>query len=384
MRATRRHLTGSSAEGGPVKLVLMPVVPVTLPQHHHYLVLIEPGSLGKLGERMRSVAPAAQALIVFDRALEATHLPRARASLEAAGYEVVCTPFPGGEENKTLATVHELYDVLLARRFERRSPLIALGGGVLGDTVGFVAATYLRGVPFVQCPTTLLAMVDSSVGGKVGVNLRQGKNLIGAFHQPVSVVADPLVLRSLPARELRCGLAECIKHALIGDAELFAWTRSHMHELLVFEPAALAYLIERNVAIKAAVVMQDERENGVRAHLNLGHTFGHAIEAGVGYGRILHGEAVGLGLLAASTLAGELGVAARELRAEVEDVVGRAGLPRRAELPDDARLLEAMALDKKVTAGGIRFVLPERVGAVVIRDGVAPEAVSAAWASIRG
>jgi 3-dehydroquinate synthase len=360
----------------------MPAVTVTLP-HHRYLVVIEPGALDKLGERTRAAAPAESALLVFDGKLEATHLPSARASLEAAGYRTVCVPFAGGEENKTLATVHGLYDVLLGHRFERRSPVIALGGGVLGDTVGFAAATYLRGVPFVQCPTTLLAMVDSSVGGKVGVNVPQGKNLIGAFYQPVSVVADPLVLRSLPARELRCGLAECIKHAVIRDADLFAWTRTHMHELLALEPARLAELIARNVAIKAAVVMEDERENGVRAHLNLGHTFGHAIEAGVGYGRILHGEAVGLGMLAAATLAAELRLAPRELRAEVEDVVGRAGLPRRAELPDDARLFEAMALDKKVAAGRIRFVLPTRIGVVVIREGVAREAVSAAWASIR-
>jgi 3-dehydroquinate synthase len=361
----------------------MPAVTVTLPSHR-YRVVIEPGALDELGERTRAAAPAESALLVFDGKLEATHLPRARASLEAAGYRTVCVPFAGGEENKTLATVHGLYDVLLGHRFERRSPVIALGGGVLGDTVGFAAATYLRGVPFVQCPTTLLAMVDSSVGGKVGVNVPQGKNLIGAFHQPVSVVADPLVLRSLPARELRCGLAECIKHAVIRDADLFAWTRTHMHELLALEPARLAELIARNVAIKAAVVMEDERENGVRAHLNLGHTFGHAIEARVGYGRILHGEAVGLGMLAAATLAAELRLAPRELRAEVEDVVGRAGLPRRAQLPDDETLLEAMALDKKVSSGKVRFILPERVGAVVMRDAVAPEAVRAAWASIRG
>jgi 3-dehydroquinate synthase len=360
----------------------MPAVPVTLP-HHRYDVVIEPGALQALGARVRGVAPAPTALLVFDRALEASHLPQARASLEAAGFETVCVAFPGGEDNKTLETVHRLYDVLLERRFERRSPVIAFGGGVLGDTAGFAAATYLRGVPFVQCPTTLLAMVDSSVGGKVGVNVPQGKNLIGAFHQPVAVVADPLVLRSLPARELRCGLAECIKHAVIRDAGLFDWTRANLPKLLALDADSLAQLVARNVAIKAAVVMEDEKETGVRAHLNLGHTFGHAIEATVGYGRILHGEAVGLGLLAAATLAGELGVAARELRAEVEDVVGRAGLPRRAELPADARLAEAMALDKKVAAGRIRFVLPERVGSVVIRDGVAPEAVSRAWASIR-
>ena len=360
----------------------MPAVPVALP-HHRYDVVIEPGSLESLGARVRAVAPASSAFLVFDRALEASHLPRARASLEAAGYETTCVPFAGGEEHKTLDTVHGLYDVLLAQRFERRSPVIAFGGGVLGDTAGFAAATYLRGVPFVQCPTTLLAMVDSSVGGKVGVNVPQGKNLIGAFYQPVAVVADPLVLRTLPARELRCGLAECIKHALIRDPALFDWTREHMPKLLALDPDSLAQLVARNVAIKAAVVIEDEKETGVRAHLNLGHTFGHAIEATVGYGRILHGEAVGLGLLAAATLAGELGVAARSLRAEVEDVVGRAGLPRRVELPADARLAEAMALDKKVAAGRVRFVLPERVGSVVIRDDAAPEAVSRAWASIR-
>ena len=360
----------------------MPAVPVNLP-HHRYDVVIAPGALDKLGEQTRAVAPAGRALLVFDRALEATQLPRARASLSSAGYETVCVPFTGGEERKTLATVHGLYDVLLDRRFERRCPVIALGGGVLGDTAGFVAATYLRGVPFVQCPTTLLAMVDSSVGGKVGVNVPQGKNLIGAFHQPVAVIADPLVLETLPPRELRCGLAECIKHAVIRDAGLFAWTRSHMRDLLALDPGALSELVARNVAIKAAVVMEDEKETGVRAHLNLGHTFGHAIEASVGFGRILHGEAVALGMLAAATLAAELQIAPRALRAEVEDVVSAAGLPCRAELPADARLAEVMALDKKVAAGKVRFVLPERVGSVVMRDGVPAAAVSQAWASIR-
>ncbi|HXZ86898.1 MAG TPA: 3-dehydroquinate synthase [Myxococcota bacterium] len=360
----------------------MPAVPIALP-HHRYDVVIEPGALERLGAQLRAVAPAPSALLVFDRAIERTHAPPARASLERAGYAAVSVPFEGGEEHKTLDTVRALYDVLLAHRFERRSPLVALGGGVLGDTVGFVAATFLRGVPFAQCPTTLLAMVDSSVGGKVGVNVPQGKNLIGAFHQPVSVVADPRVLRTLPARELRCGLAECIKHALIRDPALFAWTRAQMSQLLALDEAALVELVARNVAIKAAVVIEDEKETGVRAHLNLGHTFGHAIEAASGYGRILHGEAVALGLLAAAALAEELGVAARGLRAEIEEVVASAGLPCAAELPDDARLEEAMALDKKVAAGKIRFVLPERVGSVVIRDGISPAAVRAAFRSVR-
>jgi 3-dehydroquinate synthase len=360
----------------------MPVVPIVLP-HHRYDAVIEPGALESLGERVRAVAPARAAALFFDPVLESTHARAARASLEAAGFATLAVPFTAGEERKTLETVRGLYDALLDHKLERGAPIVALGGGVLGDTVGFAAATYLRGVPFVQCPTTLLAMVDSSVGGKVGVNVPQGKNLIGAFHQPVAVIADPLVLRSLPPRELRCGLAECIKHAVIRDAALFAWTREHMAELLALAPGPLAELVARNVAIKAAVVMEDEKETGVRAHLNLGHTFGHAIEASVGYGRILHGEGVGLGLLAAATLAARIGVGPRELRGEVEAVVAAAGLPLRAALPDDARLLEAMALDKKVAAGRIRFILPERIGKVVIRDGVPSEAVRAAWATIR-
>jgi len=238
-------------------------------------------------------------------------------------------------------------------------------------------------VPFVQCPTTLLAMVDSSVGGKVGVNVPQGKNLIGAFHQPAVVVADILALRTLPARELACGLAECIKHAVIRDPSLFAWTRANLRALLALDADALTELVARNVAIKAAVVSEDERETGVRAHLNFGHTFAHAIEAVVGYGEILHGEAVALGMLAATTLAISAGLCAPELRGELEAVVAAAGLPVRARLPDDARLLEAMALDKKVSRARIRFVLPTRLGEVQLRDDLEPRAVTAAWASIR-
>ena len=281
-------------------------------------------------------------------------------------------PFTAGEERKTLETVRGLYDVLLDHKLERGSPIVALGGGVLGDTVGFAAATYLRGVPFVQCPTTLLAMVDSSVGGKVGVNVPQGKNLIGAFHQPVAVVADPLVLRSLP--RARAALRPGRVHQARGDSRRRAVrldARAHGASCSRSRPDALAELVARNVAIKAAVVMEDEKETGVRAHLNLGHTFGHAIEA---CGRLRPHPARRGGRARACSprrrSRRELGVGPRELRGEVEAVVGAAGLPRRAALPDDARLLEAMALDKKVAAGRIRFVLPERIGKVVIRDGV--------------
>ena len=360
----------------------MPTVPVVFPQHR-YDVAIEPGALERLGERVRAVAPASSAALFVDPALRISLAPLARASLEAAGYAVLVHVLPGGEESKNLDGVRALYDVLLARRFERGAPLIALGGGVTGDMVGFAAATYLRGVPFVQCPTTLLAMVDSSVGGKVGVNVPQGKNLIGAFHQPVSVVADTRALGGLPVRELRCGLAECIKHALIRDPALFAWTRESMPALLARDPAALAELVARNVAIKAAVVMEDEKETGVRAHLNFGHTFGHAIEASVGYGAILHGEAVALGMLAATTLAASAGLCGPGLRAELESLIAAAGLPVRARLPDDERLLAAMALDKKVARARVRFVLPTRLGAVELRDDLEPDRIRAAWASIR-
>ncbi len=360
----------------------MPSVPVVLPQHR-YAVHIEPNALDRLGGVIREVAPASSAALFADPAVRGTLLPRARASLESAGYEVIEHALPGGEASKTLDGVRALYEVLLSRRLERRSPIVALGGGVTGDMVGFAAATYLRGVPFVQCPTTLLAMVDSSVGGKVGVNVPQGKNLIGAFHQPAVVVADTLALRTLPARELACGLAECIKHAVIRDPSLFAWTRASLRALLALDADALTELVARNVAIKAAVVSEDERETGVRAHLNFGHTFAHAIEAVVGYGEILHGEAVALGMLAATTLAASAGLCAPELRGEIEAVVASAGLPVRARLPDDARLLEAMALDKKVAGARIRFVLPTRLGEIQLRDDLEPRAVAVAWASIR-
>ncbi len=360
----------------------MPSVPVTFPQHR-YTVVIEPRALERLGASLRPLSKSSSAALFVDPAVRGTLAPLARASLEASGYTVVEHVLSGGESSKNLDSVRELYDVLLARRFERSAPVIALGGGVSGDMVGYVAATYLRGVPFVQCPTTLLAMVDSSVGGKVGVNVPQGKNLIGAFHQPVAVIADTLALRTLPARELRCGLAECIKHAVIRDPALFAWTRENLPALGALDADALAELVARNVAIKAAVVMEDEKETGVRAHLNFGHTFAHAIEAVTGYGVILHGEAVALGMLAAGTLAARIGLCTAELRDQLEEVVAAAGLDVRARLPDDERLLEAMALDKKVANARIRFVLPTRLGAVELRDDVEPAAIRAAWASIR-
>jgi len=358
------------------------VVRVELAQRA-YDVVIEPGALDRLGDYVRAAAAHARCALFSDAAVSRLWGGRACASLEAAGFRVTRAELPPGESHKTLATVQRLYDALLEAQLERRSPVIALGGGVTGDTAGFAAATYLRGVPLVQCPTTLLAMVDSSVGGKVGVNVPQGKNLIGAFHQPVRVVIDPLVLRTLPARELRCGLAECIKHAVIRDPELFEFIARELAALQALEPAALVELIRRNVAIKAAVVMEDETETGVRAHLNFGHTFAHAIEATAGFGAILHGEAVALGMIAACELGAALGHCPADLPARVRELVARAGLPVRAKLPPDSALEAAMAHDKKIAAGRIRFVLPARLGSVQIREGAPAAAVSAAWSTIR-
>ena len=360
----------------------MPTVTLTLP-HHRYDILIEPGAYAQLGDWVRRVAPHARAAVLADERI-APLLQRVTASLSHAGYDVVAHAQPFGEDRKHLETVRLLYDVLLDRRLERRSPVIALGGGVVGDTVGFVAATYLRGVPFVQCPTTLLAMVDASVGGKVGVNVPQGKNLIGAFHQPALVVIDTHALRSLPPREVRCGLAECVKHAIIRDAALFDWIDRRLDDVLALRDDALVELVRWNVEIKARVVMADEKETGERALLNLGHTFGHAIEAALGYGVYEHGEAVALGLIASSRLAASLGRCERELPPRIETLLRRIGLPvASAKLPPTDVLMDAMTQDKKVKDGRLRLVLPDRMGAASVVTDTPSDEVRRAWDSLR-
>ena len=360
----------------------MAVVSIELP-HHAYDVTIEPGAIGRLGSLVRERAPHARCALVADRAAIDPWGVQARESLAGAGYAVSELPLDSGERLKTLETVAGMYAALVGENFERGSPLVALGGGVTGDTAGFVAATYLRGLPFVQCPTTLLAMVDASVGGKVGVNLPQGKNLVGAFHQPVAVVIDPRVLGSLPERELRCGLAECIKHGLIADPGLLDLLESRMDRIRALDPDEMTELVRRNVAVKAGVVMADEREAGVRASLNLGHTFGHAIETCLGYGEVLHGEAVGLGMIAAAGVARRLGLCGAALVERLRALVAAAGLDVRRPLPGDAELGEAMRRDKKVAGGRVRFVLPKDEGGVELRDDVSERDVSAGWAEIR-
>lgn len=361
----------------------MTTVKLNLP-HHHYEIRIESGALDHLGAWVRQAAPHERSALLHDAALPSSHTSSALRSLESAQWRVTAHAVDSGEPNKSLETVKSLYDVLLDAKLERRSPVIALGGGVTGDTVGFVAATYLRGVPFIQCPTTLLAMVDASVGGKVGVNMPQGKNLIGAFYQPKLVVIDTLTLKTLNQRELRCGLAECVKHAVIRDGELFDFLEENLDNILSLDTDTLVELVRRNVAIKAAVVMEDETESGVRAHLNFGHTFAHAIEATRGYGEYHHGEAVSLGMLAATRLAADAGRCDAALLQRLTTLLDRIGLPTSADdLAPTEQLVETMRVDKKVADGRIRLVLPDGLGAVSIVSDTPTEAMAAAWQSLR-
>jgi 3-dehydroquinate synthase len=259
-----------------------------------------------------------------------------------------------------------VFDALLAEKCDRKTTLIALGGGVIGDLTGFAAASYMRGVPFIQVPTTLLAQVDSSVGGKTGINHPLGKNMIGAFYQPRAVLADTGTLDTLPARELSAGLAEVIKHGAIIDARFFDWIEANIGQLVARDPAALAYAIQRSCEIKADVVRQDERESGLRAILNFGHTFGHAIEAGLGYGQWLHGEAVGCGMVMAADLSYRLGYIDFVSKTRIKALVAAAGLPTIAPDLGQARWLELMQVDKKNEGGQIQFILLKPLGTPTI------------------
>lgn len=282
-------------------------------------------------------------------------------------WDPVCVVLPDGEVYKNLEVLNTIYSALLKHRCDRKTTLIALGGGVVGDMTGFAAATYQRGVPFIQIPTTLLAQVDSSVGGKTGVNHPLGKNMIGAFHQPECVIVDTDTLATLPDKELSAGLAEVIKYGLIGNAEFFAWLEQNLEKLLQRDPQALAYAIERSCTDKAMVVAADEREAGSRALLNLGHTFGHAIETGAGYGAWLHGEAVAAGLCMAADLSRRLGWLTTDEFERIEKLLQRAQLPTRAPRSlSGAQLREYMSVDKKVEAGKLRLVLPRGLGQAVI------------------
>jgi 3-dehydroquinate synthase len=387
-------------------LLVMPTVELTLP-HHRYEVRIGAGTLGRVGQHVREVAPHTRAALVVDEGIAESHGRVAARSLTAADYDAQVAVLPRGEASKTLGTVRSLYDVMLTARLERKSPVVAVGGGITGDTAGFVAATYLRGVPLVQVPTTLLSMVDASVGGKVGVNVPQGKNLIGAFWQPSLVLIDVDTLATLPDRQVRCGLAECVKHGVIRDPSLFDWIASRVDRIRKLDADTMIELVERNVRIKASVVMADEKETGERAHLNFGHTFAHAIEAAEGFGKVEdkpvlgipiggmrkqspgmhyeHGEAVALGMVAATRLAVARGLCDAELLPQLMAVLESVGLPTSAcDLPPSAVLMGIMRLDKKVADGKLRLVLPVRMGEVRVVSDVPDAEVEAAWDALRG
>jgi 3-dehydroquinate synthase len=332
-----------------------------------YEIVIGAGLLGE-PSTWRALPRAACAVIVSNPLVLGLHGAALQRALAAHYPRVVTVELPDGEAHKDWSSLDAIFDRLLAEGCDRKTVLFALGGGVVGDITGFAAACYMRGVPFVQVPTTLLAQVDSSVGGKTAINHPRGKNMIGAFYQPLRVVCDLAVLDTLPERELSAGLAEVIKYCPIADPALLDWIESNIEALRARERTALAHAVRRSCEIKAEVVAADEREGGRRAILNFGHTFGHAIEAGLGYGRWLHGEAVGCGMVMAADLSRRLGLVDTAFVDRLRALCGRAGLPVRApSLGGAERWIELMRIDKKAEGGELRFVLIEQVGRAVVR-----------------
>jgi 3-dehydroquinate synthase len=340
-----------------------------------YPIHIGAGLLPRASELLARAA--GRSIVITNPTVAAHHLAPLRSALAAAGAAPDVILVPDGEAHKSWATLHDVLTRLLELRADRGTTLIALGGGVVGDLAGFAAAIYQRGVPFVQVPTTLLSMVDSSVGGKTGVNHPLGKNMIGAFHQPAAVLIDTDTLRTLPSRELSAGLAEVVKHGAIRDATFFAWLETHTGELMARDADAIAHAIHESCRIKAAIVAADERETGDRALLNFGHTFGHAIETATGYGTWLHGEAVGAGMALAARLS------ERVLALPGADTARLVALLRAMQVPLDppalplARWLELMQRDKKAIAGRLRFVLLEALGRARVVSDVTHEQLAA-------
>ena len=341
-----------------------------------YSIVIGSGLLGDLSS-YDQLPSANTALIVSNTTVAPLYAAQLQAALQTRYSRVLLVTLPDGEVHKDWQTLQSIFDALLENVCDRKTVLFALGGGVVGDMTGFAAASYMRGVPFVQLPTTLLAQVDSSVGGKTAINHPLGKNMIGAFYQPQLVLCDLDVLQTLPPRELSAGLAEVIKYGPIADLAFLDWIEVNLDALMAREPAALAYAIQRSCEIKAWVVGQDERELGLRAILNFGHTFGHAIESGLGYGAWLHGEGVGCGMVMAAHLSQRLGLVEPAFVERLVRLIARAGLPVKGPVlssTDNAgRYLELMRIDKKSEAGEIRFVLIEGPGSAVVRS--APDAL---------
>ena len=342
--------------------------------HSRYTIAIGSGLLSNR-ELLDAQIRGRDLLVVSNTTVARLYLAKLTQSL--AGRRIAECILPDGEQHKTLQTAGWVFDALVAAKMNRDATVLALGGGVVGDIAGFAAACYQRGIGYVQIPTTLLAQVDSSVGGKTGVNHSSGKNLIGAFYQPRAVIADTDVLATLPDRELKSGLAEVIKYGCVWDPLLFDWLDRNIVKLLARDAEALKYAIGRSCEIKAIVVARDERERDLRAILNFGHTFGHAIEAATAYEKYLHGEAVGLGMLIAADLSLRLGLIDAPLKERVRDILARTGLPTQAPRIGAAKALELMQMDKKVLAGALRLVLLEKLGRAIITDQYSKAALDA-------
>jgi 3-dehydroquinate synthase len=359
----------------------MPNITVNLPQDS-YNIAIAPGSLAQLGSQMKQLKLGSKVLVISNPEIFNHYGDTCLQSLGNAGFDTYTHLIPAGEEYKHLQSIQQIYDTALANHLERSSTFVALGGGVIGDMTGFAAATWLRGVNFVQVPSTLLAIVDASVGGKTGVNHPQGKNLIGAFYQPKLVAIDPNLLKTLPPREFRAGMAEVIKYGVIWDENLFTKLEHSDHrldDLAYLSDELLEIIITRSCQAKAEVVSQDEKESGLRAILNYGHTIGHAVESLTNYKQFVHGEAVAIGMVAAGKIALEMGLWTEAEAHHQNALITKTGLP--TEIPPELAIediLEVIKSDKKVKAGKVRFILPTTIGKVTISEQVTPEIITSA------
>jgi 3-dehydroquinate synthase len=381
-RPHARYGNHGSEQHHPLLLAMKQTIHVNLGPRSYDIAITSDDAAG-LGPFAVERCRGRLAFVVTDEHV-APHAATVAKSLEAAGFRTALATLPPGEAQKALAVASQLYDRLADIQADRKTVIVAVGGGVVGDLAGFVAATFNRGLPLLMVPTTLLAMVDSSVGGKVGVNHPRAKNLIGAFHQPVGVWIDTAALGTLPDREYRSGLAEVVKYGVILDAELFAYLEAHVEAILSREPTAVRHIVAGCCRLKADVVEHDEREEtGLRAVLNYGHTFAHAFEAAAGYGAWLHGEAVAAGMVCASALAERRGLIPADLTRRQIKILERFGLPVAPEKWDADSLLATMHSDKKAVAGHLRFILPRRLGEVALFDDVPETDVRAVLASVR-
>ncbi|MFB0527773.1 MAG: 3-dehydroquinate synthase [bacterium] len=352
----------------------MKTVKVGLGEKSYDILIGHP--LDEIGRILKKYTKGIKSLIVTNPTIAEYYLETVEKSLQEAGFQVFVTQVPDGEEHKSQAEASRLYTKCVEYRLERESIIVGLGGGVIGDLAGYVAATFMRGLPIVQVPTTLLAQVDSSVGGKVAVNLPEGKNLVGSFYQPFLVYIDLAVLKTLPVEEMEAGMAEVIKYGIILDKNFFEYLEEKIGRLKEVDLEVLEKVVARCCGLKTGVVEKDEREKGLRSILNFGHTLGHALEALTDYKKYKHGEAVAIGMVGACKIAERMGMLKKEARDRIEHLIGKAGLPGRIGMKlsvDD--IIKVLSLDKKVRAGKVRFVLPETIGRVVVRNDVPEDIV---------